>query len=115
MPSWLLSYKVQLFSLTELPFEGMCCLIFHLLGLVLLASRNLCLVRLLFGDLAYFFSRTWSPLIDQPSVTSGFQLKYFFPNYLWHSSLLIFLVIKLPSVYYLLCDQVAYVRSILHT
>jgi hypothetical protein len=29
MPSWLLSYKVQLFSLTELPFEGMCCPIFQ--------------------------------------------------------------------------------------
>ena len=89
MPSWLFSYKFQLFSSTDVHLRVMSCFIFCLLNL---AGRILCVVRFRFFFLWYgpiVLVMPWQAFIDQPSFTFDFHLD--FP----------FLAIKLSSVYLL--------------
>ena len=61
-----------------------------------------------FCDLGACFSHALARLYPPTSFTFDFQLNLFYQVTLLYSSLFTFFVIKLPSVYYLIClsDQV---------
>ena len=107
---------LQHFCVYEAPswlfhLEDMCSSIFHLLGLVLW-TEELCVWLVFFvwfGPL--FFVAPWPVVSTSRLLPLIFNwICFFLQNYftLLYSSLFTFLVIKLPSVYYLLCDKVTY-------
>ena len=105
-----LSYKFQLFSLTEV-----CLRVSYELFCI---SCTLCMVGLFAVILQIVLLAAWSGLIDRLCFIFDFQLNlymFFFKIILLYSSFFNFPAIKLPSlpsVYYLLCDQVIYITFV---
>lgn len=107
-PSWLLSYKFQLFSLTEVRLRVCVALFFVFWAWPFWPDEFCAWLGCFLVIWPIVLVAPWPALIDQPSFTFDFQLNLFFQITLLYSRLFTFLAIKLPSVYYLLCDQVTY-------
>ena len=98
--SWLL-YKFQLLSRTEVRLK--ICVALFFWPDEFCAWLGCCLVIW-----SIVLVASWPDFIHQPAFAFDFQLNLVFHSTLLYSSLFTFFAVKLPSIYYLLCDQVTY-------
>ena len=98
------TWAVPIYYFDRTSFHGMCCSIFLLSGLILLARRIFCVAK----PFLWWFGWLLRSHPDQLLSTFDFQLIHVFQITLLYSSLFSFLAFKKPPVFYLLCYQVAY-------
>ena len=83
---------------------------------IILARRILWVGRLLFCDFSDWFGRAEDISFWPTVYYIWFSAEHVFPNYfiILYSSVFTFLAIKLPSINYLICDQVTYCMFLHH-